>query len=341
MKTKDFCGVVLALICAFSTTLKAQNIYVANPVAGTIGEYAMDGTGTTTLISGLSNAVPRGMVISGTNLFVALTGSNCVAEYSTSGKLLNPSFITGLTFPECMAISGTNLFVGQLNGIAEYTTSGQLVNSSLITGIQQPLGIAISGTNMFVAQENSFVFSVGEYTTSGQTINDGLITGFLDQPTDLVVSGTNLFIVTRQGVALCSTSGDLISGQYIFTGITAGIALMGTNLFVSDARLQTISEFTTDAARVHVPLVTGVVEPYHFAIGNGPPPPTPQLSIATQGNQSVLFYPSWASGYQLQSVTNVASTNWAALSNSVPIIGATVTNSSPANFFRLAPIISQ
>jgi uncharacterized repeat protein (TIGR03803 family) len=61
----------------------------------------------------------------------------------------------------------------------------------------------------------------------------------------------------------------------------------------------------------------------------------PALDILSDGNQSVLSWPAWAGNYVLQSTTNLASPNWVTVSN---VLGtaATVTNSLPAQYFRLA-----
>jgi uncharacterized repeat protein (TIGR03803 family) len=64
--------------------------------------------------------------------------------------------------------------------------------------------------------------------------------------------------------------------------------------------------------------------------------PPPALNVSSLGNQSVLFWPASAYNYVLQSATNLASPNWVTVSNAMPIIGVTVTNSSPAQYFRLA-----
>jgi hypothetical protein len=62
----------------------------------------------------------------------------------------------------------------------------------------------------------------------------------------------------------------------------------------------------------------------------------PALSLATAGNQSVLFWPASAgTNYVLQSTTNLASPNWVTAGDAVPVIAVTVTNTSPARFFRL------
>ena len=53
------------------------------------------------------------------------------------------------------------------------------------------------------------------------------------------------------------------------------------------------------------------------------------------GGQSLLYWPVSATNYVLQTVTNVASTNWTAATNAVAVNAVTVTNSAPAGYFRL------
>ncbi|HEX3627693.1 MAG TPA: choice-of-anchor tandem repeat GloVer-containing protein [Verrucomicrobiae bacterium] len=62
----------------------------------------------------------------------------------------------------------------------------------------------------------------------------------------------------------------------------------------------------------------------------------PALKILFDGHQSVLSWPAWANTYILQSTTNLASPNWTTISNGVSGTAATVTNSLPAQYFRLA-----
>ena len=63
--------------------------------------------------------------------------------------------------------------------------------------------------------------------------------------------------------------------------------------------------------------------------------PPPILNISPDGNQSIVLWPAWATNYVLQTATNLASPNWVTLSNSLPPT-VIVTNSLPAQFFRLA-----
>lgn len=61
----------------------------------------------------------------------------------------------------------------------------------------------------------------------------------------------------------------------------------------------------------------------------------PTLNIAPAGDQSVLFYPATSTNYVFQSTTNLASTNWVTATDAVLITAATVSNTSPAKFYRL------
>jgi hypothetical protein len=53
------------------------------------------------------------------------------------------------------------------------------------------------------------------------------------------------------------------------------------------------------------------------------------------GNQAVLYWPAGATNYVLQTSTNLSSTNWTDVTNGTPIMGVTVSDSSPASFYRL------
>jgi uncharacterized repeat protein (TIGR03803 family) len=67
-----------------------------------------------------------------------------------------------------------------------------------------------------------------------------------------------------------------------------------------------------------------------------PPLPPPILNILLNGQQSVLSWPASAANYVLQSTTNLSSPNWVNISNAMPVTTITVTNSLPAQYFRLA-----
>ena len=60
------------------------------------------------------------------------------------------------------------------------------------------------------------------------------------------------------------------------------------------------------------------------------------LGIApAPGGQSILYWPVSTTNYVLQTTTNLGAPNWVTASNAVTVNAATVTNSSPAGYFRL------
>ena len=102
------------------------------------------------------------MGLSGSNLYVeqfisipaALSEQDTIAEYTTSGAVVNPTLISGLANPDGIDFSGSNLFVANnaFGTIGEYTTSGASINPSLISGLGHPHNIAVYGSDLFVTQ---------------------------------------------------------------------------------------------------------------------------------------------------------------------------------------------
>jgi hypothetical protein len=134
-------------------------------------------------------------VARGAQIFAVNFGAGTVSEYTTSGVPLNPTFITGLSFPEGIAISGDKLFVANAGRISQYTTSGALVERALVSGLNGPGAIAVSGKFLYVVStsRNSESSIIGKYTISGETVNASLISDLGPVP-DIVVSGGKLFI---------------------------------------------------------------------------------------------------------------------------------------------------
>jgi formylglycine-generating enzyme required for sulfatase activity len=59
------------------------------------------------------------------------------------------------------------------------------------------------------------------------------------------------------------------------------------------------------------------------------------LGIAQAGRQPVLYWPVSTTNYILQSTTNLASPNWTTEKYPLPVTASTVSNTTPAKFFRL------
>ena len=259
-------GLLAVLLGALSTSAARADAIFANVGLG-VGEYTTSGaTVNASLISTVPGAVPEGIAVSGSDLFVASYFYG-VAVYPTSGGTVYESLF-GPEFPRGIAISGADLFVSSsyflpcdgiplCNVIGEYTTSGAVVNGSLITGLSGPEGIAVVGSLLFVVNAGSG--TIGEYTTSGATVNASLISG-LNSPLGIAISGSDLFVTNESTgtVGEYTTSGAIVNASLV-TGLSSpgGIAVDGSDLFVTDQK-NGLGEYTTSGAVVNASLIPGL-----------------------------------------------------------------------------------
>jgi hypothetical protein len=134
------------------------------------------------LITGASG--PTGLALSGGHLFVSSYYNNTVSEYNAStGAVINPSFITGLSDPQGLSLSFNNLYVANYNGtIGEYNViTGAAINASLITGLSGAIGVLVgpyppctlSDTLSYNATSDvlTMKFTVGNQETAPATWN--------------------------------------------------------------------------------------------------------------------------------------------------------------------------
>jgi len=66
-------------------------------------------------------------------------------------------------------------------------------------------------------------------------------------------------------------------------------------------------------------------------------PPLPAIGISTYSNQPVVFFPVTMIGtnFQVQMSTNLASSNWVAVTNGISFIGVQISNAPSPAFFRI------
>jgi formylglycine-generating enzyme len=62
------------------------------------------------------------------------------------------------------------------------------------------------------------------------------------------------------------------------------------------------------------------------------------LGIVPAGNQFILYWPVSTTNYVVQGTTNLATPNWLMATDAVPVSAVTVSNTSPARFFRLSAV---
>jgi len=184
----------------------------------------------------LSPATARGGYI-----YVVNYGSNTIGEYTTSGGVVNAALISGLHQPSGIAVSGSNLYVtnehassitGEPPGIGKYTTSGAVVNTSLVTDLNWPFAIAASEPYLFVTRlYNPAHSAVAKYTTSGTLVNDSLLYGFATG--GIAVSGSNLFVTKYNGtIGEYTTSGATVNASLV-SGLFGGFAEGGIAVYGS------------------------------------------------------------------------------------------------------------
>lgn len=201
--------------------ISGDTLLATNYSTGVIGAYNAT-TGAVinaNFITGLN--FPDALAISGNTLFVSnqVTSSSSAPPFvpgfvstynATTGALINPSFITGLSSPGRLLVSGNTLFVenGDVGprafSIGTYNASnGAAINPNFITtGPSNPnglafTGIALLGNTLFVADYGFGALgagTVGEYDgTTGTAINSNFISG-LNGPEGLALLGNTLFV---------------------------------------------------------------------------------------------------------------------------------------------------
>jgi hypothetical protein len=196
------------------------------------------------------------------NIFVVDQGpfdedsQGTIGEYTNFGMPINPSLITGLASPGRIAVADGFIYVTNTatGTIGKYTTSGETVNASLITGLRTVVDIEVLAGDLYVLEDRggpSHPGRVGKYTTSGGTVNASLITGIsacLGCGSGLAVTGTDLF------VSHLNAKGQSLIGHYTISGATINASFITDDfegdiidLEVSGSRLFVSHNFGDDA----------------------------------------------------------------------------------------------
>ncbi len=292
---------------------------------GTIFAVHTDGTGFTTLHSFSYNGIPGGGQPYGG---LILSGNILYGTASSGGSSINNN---GTVF--AVNINGTG-FTTLHNFSAHFAPN--YTNSD---GASPQAGLILSGNTLYGTAAGGgssnwgTVFAVNTDGTGFTNIYS--FTGGSDgtrPQAGLILSGNTLYGTALNGgsgggngtVFAVNTDGTGFTLLHNFTGGTDGTFPYAGLILFSNVLYGTASGGGSSG--------NGTV----FSLGPvssllSPPP----LSIASSGNQAVLFWSASATGYILQSTTNLTSPNWTTASDAVPVIAFTVTNTSPARFFRL------
>lgn len=257
-------SLITGLYSPYDLTVQGSSLYLLNKGAGEVRRYNLDGTGGTTLVSGLTNA--SALTVTGSNLFVATvnSGVGVVYQYTTGGGLLN-SFTTDMQNLTSMAVSGTTVYLtGNLpsqQGSLRMFDASVLFNgttTSLVTSINGVGGLALSGANLYYFFQAGGLYNVSVYDTGALGVTN-LVTG-INAATDIAVFGGSLYV---------SSLGGDTWGNY-----------------------NRVGQFSaTDGASITVPLIGGLDNPYSVAIGGSAvPEPSAYAALAAA---AILGFVMW------------------------------------------------
>jgi hypothetical protein len=239
-------SLVSGLNYPYSIALSGGNLLVTDTYRTNISEYDTT-TGALLNYSLVSVVNPRGILVSGGNLFIA-SYNGFIGEYdATTGAEINASLVSGLGYGQQggLALSGGNLFVSNFNNpnVGEYdAVTGATINASLVpANISGPIGLEVYGGKLYVA--NFYYGTIGEFdATTGAEINASFISG-LNRPYGIAIAGGMLYV---------ANFGD-------------GNPSVGTGF---------IGEYdATTGATINASLVSGIIRPTFLVVV--PPPNTP------------------------------------------------------------------
>ena len=266
-----------------SISARADNLFVANGLGNTIGEFPTTGGTGTVFASGPLLNNPNGLAFDNAgNLFVGNYAGNTIVQYTPNG--VGSVFAsTGLSAPYGMAFdSSGNLFVANAgipgNYIEKYTPGGvgRVFTSS---GLSYPTGMAFnSAGTLFVA--NNMANSIGEFTPTG--VNSLFVNTGLNSPQGIAFdSHGNLFVANSgdgnpgSGYIEKYTPGGVGSvyanGLYFPDGLAFDSA---GDLFVTSRGTSNNQIYEFSSTGVESTLTTDVSVPEFLAIEPTPEPST-------------------------------------------------------------------
>jgi hypothetical protein len=209
--------------------------------------------------------------------------NNIIAEYNTSGTLINPSLITTPDIGVVLTAGGNLFFLGDTispplpySSFSQYTTAGAQVGTPWDTGVSaapvEQTPFTASGNDLWeAAPDLEHVDTYFEWSMSGTLINTFPTTAI---PVAFAVSGGNIFADFGTYVSEYTTSGTLVNPSLI-TGLqqSNSIAVSGSNILIDNATsgffTGYISQYTTSGAPENLSLVTDLFGPSNIAIYGG------------------------------------------------------------------------
>ena len=198
----------------------------------------------TSWATGLTTASTFGVVINGTDLYVADLGANYIVKISLLDPTVKDLTWGAATSPIGLAVYGTDLYVGNAADsiIRIPFASGTPDPDWIITSITLPRGLTVYGANLYVSNPGTSI--VSKISISGESASD-FATG-LSAPFGLVVYNSYLYIslnpgpsggtISKYSLPLWSTTASSPSGS--------AIDLVNGYLYVINYQGQSITRIT-------------------------------------------------------------------------------------------------
>lgn len=281
---------------------------------------------------------PRsGLILAGSTLYgtarqAGAFGSGAIFAMNTNG--------TG--FVNLHSFSAVDLFVSPTtNSDGFYPEAGLLLVGNRLYGTASSGGDAGNGTVFALNTDGTGFTTLHSFSPlSDPGVTPGTNSDGAVPLTGLVIFGDTLYGTTGFGGSSgsgtlfgISTNGSGFTNLYSFSTLSNGSS-SATNSDGSypNGRLVLSGHTLYGTTQQGGAFGNGTLFSYTLPTS---PQPAPSLSIASVGDQLVIFWPASATNYILQSTTNSASTNWATATDAIPVIAVTVSNLPPGRFFRL------
>ena len=277
-----------ASLCNVAPDMLGQTLYTAiggnlSPgTPGTVRAFDASNTAKSTVVSGFTPPAdtisPDGLLVSGSNLFVADNQNNRVGVYSAAGGSAATSSLLNVPNPVGLALSGNILYVaskpsgtGQDGAVTAYnfTTNNGVVTFGTSTviksGLINPQGLAFSNTTSDLYYVDAGNNTITAYNTSSKTTPFTINTvnaASGTTPLFLAVTGNYLFVSNANSKTVSeynATAGTLLNAS-IVSGLDTprGLAISGNTLFVSygNAANGGVADYTLSLANNSASLIS-------------------------------------------------------------------------------------
>jgi hypothetical protein len=131
---------------------------------------------------------------------------------------------------------------------------------------------------------------------------------------------------------LISTAGNTLT---VLTNNGSGVFSSNATLNVESGPQSIVAADVSGDSKLDLISANNVANTLTVLINQTPYATTPILNITSAGNQVAVIWPAWVGNRILECTTNLSAPNWVTVTNGAPVLGVTLTNTSPGLFFRL------